>query len=77
MPETAHRDKRCIARDADIYALFQQGATFPVILDQLSIPGISTQTLQRYVSECRKIEPERWPYRRKPRFRPGEGGCHC
>lgn len=66
MPQQPARlDKRCAARDADIHRLFQKGATFPVMLDQLGIPGISTQTLQRYVSESRKHAPERWPYRRK------------
>jgi hypothetical protein len=65
-------DRRCRDRDADIHRLFRLGVSFPEMLDRLGIPGITTQTLQRYVSENRKADPERWPYRRAPK----QGGAN-
>jgi hypothetical protein len=58
-------NKECVENDWDIHNLFMLGYTFPEIVDQLYLK-CSVQAVQRYVSDKRKFESERWPYRRTP-----------
>lgn len=55
----------CVENDLDIHRMFTEGATIPSIVDELYL-RCSIQAVQRYVSERRKFEPTRWPYRRQP-----------
>lgn len=49
--------------DQEIHQLFIEGVTFPEMASRLKLEGEhSVQQLQRYVSSCRRTEPERWPY---------------
>lgn len=59
------RDSKCKAYDEVIHELFMKGLTFPAMEEALGIEGISTLTLQYYVSSSRKLDPERWPKRNK------------
>jgi DNA-directed RNA polymerase specialized sigma subunit len=45
-----------------LHELFMQGKTQKYIANELKI---TQSTLENYIWEQRKIEPEKWPYRRK------------
>lgn len=65
VPANIQLNSNCLSEDGDIHRMFMQGATFSEIQDMLYL-NCSTQAIQRYVSQCRKFEPDRWPYRRLP-----------
>lgn len=62
-------DRRCIARDSMIHEMFISGVSFPKMAERINVPGVTAQTLQRYVSQVRKIDVTRWPYRRSPKLK--------
>ncbi|WP_426455384.1 hypothetical protein ACP26L_35950 (plasmid) [Paenibacillus sp. S-38] len=52
-------------QDTQIHEMFMYGYTFPEMAELMWLDSV--QKLQRYVSTRRKIEPNRWPYRRTPK----------
>jgi hypothetical protein len=65
IPEGIKLDTECVEYDLDINRMFFEGKSIPYMHDLLYLK-CSVKTLRMYISERRKFEPERWPYRRLP-----------